>query len=167
MICRPLAVLALAAMTLASGAAAQDLTYSDVATEACLGESEGYAAQLACAGRSAALCIDTPAGGSTVGMGGCLDRERDFWDRLLNEYYIAALSQAVAYDKELDTLESAAPRQAMALREMQRQWISFRDAACAYAASQWGGGTGAGPAAIDCMMQQTARQALSLRLWAR
>ena len=45
---------------------------------------------------------------------------------------------------------------------MQRAWIGYRDAACAYEASQWGGGTGAGPAAVGCMMTLTGRQALAL-----
>ena len=45
---------------------------------------------------------------------------------------------------------------------MQRAWIAYRDAACAYEASQWGGGTGAGPAATGCMMTLTGRQALAL-----
>jgi len=41
----------------------------------------------------------------------------------------------------------------------------FRDKACTYEASLWQGGTGRGPAAINCLMQQTARQALSLDVW--
>ena len=45
---------------------------------------------------------------------------------------------------------------------MQRSWIAFRDAACSYEASRWGGGSGAGPAATGCVMQLTARQALRL-----
>ncbi|MEQ6248364.1 lysozyme inhibitor LprI family protein [Sulfitobacter sp. HNIBRBA3233] len=163
MILRIVAVLALSAGALH----AQDLPYSDTPTLSCLQDAETYTARLACAGASAQACIDTPEGGSTVGTGGCLDRERLFWDALLNEYYQAALSQAVAYDKDLDALDSATPRQAVALRAMQRSWIVFRDAACAYEASRWGGGTGAGPAAIGCAMQQTARQALSLQDWSR
>ena len=57
------------------------------------------------------------------------------------------------------------PGVADALREMQRAWIVFRDKACTYEASLWQGGTGRGPAAINCLMQQTARQALSLDVW--
>ncbi|WP_254796949.1 lysozyme inhibitor LprI family protein [Sulfitobacter albidus] len=162
--------LVLALVCVAGTAAAQEPPYADTATEVCLNRANGYAAQLACVGRSADMCIATPAGGSTVGTGYCLDRERDFWDRLLNDHYQATLSQAVEYDAELDAMSARTaniPRQAGALREMQRRWIGFRDAACAYAASQWGGGTGAGPAALDCLMRQTARQALALRLWAR
>jgi uncharacterized protein YecT (DUF1311 family) len=48
---------------------------------------------------------------------------------------------------------------------MQRAWIEFRDKACTYEAALWQGGTGQGPAAISCLMEQTARQALSLDVW--
>ena len=48
---------------------------------------------------------------------------------------------------------------------MRRAWIAFRDAACNYEATRWGGGTGAGPAAADCVMKLTARQALHLRAY--
>ena len=41
---------------------------------------------------------------------------------------------------------------------MQRAWIRFRDAKCAYARSHWGGGTGAGPAGVECLMRETAEQ---------
>ncbi|UWR24136.1 lysozyme inhibitor LprI family protein [Sulfitobacter sp. S190] len=162
-----LAAMAIGLLCTASAAHAQDLEYSDTATRVCLNDAEGFTGRLACAGLSAGLCMETPQGGSTVGMGGCLDRELKFWDDMLNRNYQAVLSQAVAADAELEELGSAAPRQAVALRAMQRSWIDFRDKACAYAASQWGGGTGAGPAALDCLMRQTARQALSLRSWAQ
>ena len=45
---------------------------------------------------------------------------------------------------------------------MQRAWTAYRDAACAYEVSTWGGATGGGPAGEDCMMRLTARQALVL-----
>ena len=45
---------------------------------------------------------------------------------------------------------------------MQRAWIEYRDATCAYEAAQWGGGTGAGPAFAGCLMRLTAEQALYL-----
>jgi uncharacterized protein YecT (DUF1311 family) len=63
---------------------------------------------------------------------------------------------------ELQELGSAAPPPAVALREMQRAWIAWRDAACDYEVSQWGGGTGGGPAWSQCAMQMTGEQALAL-----
>jgi uncharacterized protein YecT (DUF1311 family) len=67
-----------------------------------------------------------------------------------------------ATDAELKELGLAEPSTSAALRDMQRTWIAYRDAACAYERSQWGGGTGGGPATADCLMRMTAAQALAL-----
>lgn len=48
------------------------------------------------------------------------------------------------------------------LRQMQRDWIAYRDAACAWDYVQWGGGSGAGPAEAECLMRLTASQVLFL-----
>ncbi|MFO6465978.1 lysozyme inhibitor LprI family protein [Jannaschia sp. KMU-145] len=144
---------------LAAPAAAQDLSFSPAATEACLAAGAGPA----CIGVSANLCMtETPGGSSTVGTGGCLWAEAEYWDDRLNAAYGALRADARAVDAEMRDLGSAAPSQAEALREMQRAWMSFRDAGCAYEASLWGGGTGAGPASNGCWMLQTGRQALDL-----
>ena len=84
----------------------------------------------------------------------------------LNAAYAQLLAEAEGTDAEMKTLGSAAPAQVPALREMQRSWIAFRDAACGYEASRWGGGSGAGPAASACVMELTARQALRLIAYA-
>lgn len=154
----PLAVLAMAALPVA----AQTLPFSTVETETCLAELASAEARVLCVGRSAAACIDTPDGRTTVGMGYCLDQERAYWDARLNAAYTALVEIERAQDAEMTELGSSAPRMEPALRDMQRAWIAFRDAACAYEASQWGGGTGAGPAYIGCLMTQTGHQALEL-----
>ena len=147
---------------LAGSAAAQEITYSDEATATCLAEAEEFTDTSACIGLSANLCMEGPGGYSTYGMGGCLDRELSFWDDLLNENYRARMVQAKAADADYADHEPALPKQAEALRDMQRAWITFRDAACDYERSQWGGGTGAGPATLACLMQLTGEQALRL-----
>mgnify|MGYP003125358808 FL=1 len=93
-------------------------------------------------------------------MGACTDYERAVWDRWLNEEYQALMIKLKAQDAEA---MSYAPKQADALREMQRAWIVFRDAKCAYVASQWGGGTGAGPASVSCHLHETASQLFYLQ----
>ncbi len=149
--------LTLVALALSAPAAAQDLVFSMDATDACFasgGTSED------CIGASAEACTEnTPGGYTTVGMGGCYDAERQAWDQQLNQAY----AEAMAYAKQMDA-ENAdfAPSQVDALREMQRAWIPYRDRSCDYIRSQWGGGTGGGPASIMCLMQETARQALFL-----
>ncbi|HBU55329.1 MAG TPA: DUF1311 domain-containing protein, partial [Sulfitobacter sp.] len=87
--------LALALMLCASPLAAQDLQYTDRGTEICLADADGFAAEMACVGVSANQCMeDSPGGGSTYGMGGCLDRELQFWDQRLNDNYAAVMVQA-------------------------------------------------------------------------
>jgi uncharacterized protein YecT (DUF1311 family) len=154
---------------LGEAAAGQDIPFTPEATEACVAAAGDLAEREACVGRSADRCIETPDGGTTVGMGFCLDREWKYWDGHLNTAYGTLMQLETGAEQELKDLGSAAPSPAAALREMQRAWIAWRDAACAYEASTWGGGTGAGPAATQCMMQLTGLQALALedRLRAR
>lgn len=140
-------------------AAAGDLVFGPEATEACLRSGQGAA----CIGASANMCMEvTPGGGSTAGMGGCLDRELQYWDARLNAAYTVAMRRARAVDAEMKDLGSSAPPQAPAMRAMQRAWIGFRDAKCDFVRSEWGGGTGGGPATIACLMEETGRQALFL-----
>ncbi|WP_372993714.1 lysozyme inhibitor LprI family protein [Sulfitobacter sp.] len=151
---------------LAAPVLAQDLQYTDRGTQSCLEQAESYGAKIDCAGASAGQCMeDTPGGHSTVGMGGCLDRELAYWDGLLNSHYKVAMAQAKNLDAERPASMKGLPGAAAALREMQRAWIPFRDKACAYEASLWSGGTGQGPAALSCLMQQTAKQTLTLEPW--
>ena len=149
-------------LLLAQPATAQEIPFAPEVTEGCVAQAADLPGREACVGKSADACIDTPDGYTTVGMGFCLDRELEFWDGRLNAAYGALMQLEVAAEEELKQLGSAAPSPAAALREMQRAWIAYRDAACDYEESQWGGGTGAGPAAIGCMMTLTGRQALAL-----
>lgn len=138
-------------------AMAQDLMFDIAPVEACLQAGGGEE----CAGLAAAQCIDaSPGGYTTVGMGACTDYERAAWDGWLNEVYRALSAKLKAQDAEA---MSFAPKQAEALRDMQRAWIGYRDAKCSYVASQWGGGTGAGPASVTCHLHETARQMIYLQ----
>ena len=150
------------ALALAGPAMAQDgkPSFDADLVDACLARNPD--APQTCAGKASEVCIKTEGGYSTVGMGYCLAQELDHWDGLLNDAYGKLLAQSKAADAEMDDLGSAAPKQAPLLQQMQRDWIAFRDAACSYEGSRWGGGTGAGPAGTQCMMIQTARQYLWL-----
>lgn len=112
-----------------------------------------------CIGVAATPCIDSEAG-TTIGMSYCLGEELKLWDARLNRDYGVVMAAAEATDAEMAELGTAATRQAPFLKQMQRDWIAFRDSACSYEGSRWGGGTGAGPAGTDCAMTLTARQAL-------
>lgn len=115
-----------------------------------------------CIGIAAAACMETEGGSTTVGMGFCLDQERQFWDAKLNQAYGEVMTGAKATDRELSDLGSAAEKQEPLLREMQRNWIGFRDAACGFERSRWGGGSGGGPGALQCLLTLTAQQYLWL-----
>ncbi|WP_371157774.1 lysozyme inhibitor LprI family protein [Jannaschia sp. 2305UL9-9] len=157
---RSLLSLCCAVGALTTGAAAQDLIFSAQPTESCLSIASDPGR---CIGASADQCMtETPGGETTVGMGGCLWAEAQYWDTRLNRAYtgLRALEQQADADDASYGLTTAS--RADALRDMQRAWIAFRDATCAYEATQWGGGTGAGPASNACWMMQTGRQALVL-----
>lgn len=144
------------------GAVAQenaDPLFSPAGTEVCLAGSEDRSP---CIGRSAEACIATPDGFTTVGMGFCLGRELEYWDGRLNAAYGALREIEAAADAGMRELGATVPSMADALRDAQRAWIAFRDADCAYELSQWGGGSGGGPATGRCLMQMTGERALAL-----
>ena len=157
------AALALAA-TLAAPAPAQELAFDPGRITACLDGATTRAAREACIGIAAESCMaETPGGSSTVGMGACLQRELAWWDARLNANYRRAMAEARDFDAGMTDAERGGARPvARALRAMQRAWIPFRDATCAYERSFWTTGTGAGPAELSCLLRMTARQALYL-----
>jgi uncharacterized protein YecT (DUF1311 family) len=141
-------------------AVAQDLSFSSQATDDCF--AAGGTAET-CIGASAQACmVENDGGYSTVAMGFCFDKERAYWDEALNAAYRELMRQVEATDAENAEYAPNAPRQADALREMQRAWITYRDRRCDYERSLWGGGTGGGPAQLACLMSETAHQALYL-----
>lgn len=116
-----------------------------------------------CIGAASDQCMEGPGGYSTVGMSTCMGEELDLWDAKLNEAYRTLSEKARATDKDMGELGSAAEKQEPLLQDMQRKWIAFRDAACSFERSQWGGGSGGGPASVTCMMDVTAQQYIRLQ----
>ena len=145
----------------AGAAGAQDISFTTAPTQVCLAEAEG-AARFDCIGAAAEYCMSKPSGGSTVGMGFCLGRELGYWDDRLNAVYAELWRVERSVMEDAERTELRVPDTVLALREMQRAWIRFRDASCAYEFSIWGGGTGGGPANTACLLELTARQALQL-----
>ncbi|SEM83510.1 Uncharacterized conserved protein YecT, DUF1311 family [Loktanella fryxellensis] len=147
----------------AAPALAQDLLFDDAATRACVAQAEG-SARMDCVGRSAEACMtDNVGGDSTIGMGGCLSLEWEMWDAGLNAAYADLLTLYTANDAQAAVDSPNAPKQVPALRDMQRAWIGYRDARCAFEVAKWGGGTGQGPASAQCRMLVTAEQTFVLR----
>lgn len=141
------------------------------ATEACLAKetiarATKYShAVLDCVGLAAKACMRKPGGETTLGMMECLKGELAYWDGKLNKAFANRLADAKASDAELAGMRFSGPKIEPSLRKMQEAWIAYRDAACLYERAQWMGGTGGGPATMDCHMQETARQALKLDKW--
>ncbi|WP_176086821.1 lysozyme inhibitor LprI family protein [Martelella sp. HB161492] len=144
-------------------ARADDIRYSNAATAACLAGAGDEAERRDCAGLSAKACEDaTDDGATTYGMIECLRLETGYWDDLLNETYQDLLKQATA----MDQANADDPRATMlvrdTLRDMQRDWISFRDKTCTYEYSLWQGGTISGPVSASCFLRMTADQYIYL-----
>ncbi len=157
MIRHSLAILSLTSLPVS----AQDVVFSPDHTLNCMAALPATARVSECFGTSANRCMaDTPGGYSTVGEGACLSEEAAFWDGQLNATYQFLREQDGRQDTETGDF---GPSQVEALREMQRAWITFRDATCAYEASQWGGGTGQGPAYAACLLRETASQTIYLQ----
>ena len=94
-------------------------------------------------------CAETVEGQTTVGMIGCVDREHGFWDRLLNQSY-----------RRLGNTRDEGEEEA--LRDLQRQWLAWRDARCDWEASLYEGGTLARVVANQYFTEETARRAIDL-----
>jgi uncharacterized protein YecT (DUF1311 family) len=146
---------------LAGPAAAQDMKFDPAPTEACLATET--ADPPSCIGLAANACMtENEMGETTIGMGFCLSQEWEWWDARLNVAYGALMEKHRAGDAEMKAEGLEVPSVAEALRAMQRAWIVYRDAACAYERAQWAGGTGGGPATAACLMQQTGVRTLEL-----
>lgn len=151
-------VLAVLFALLACPAASQD--FDPKIAEACLSAgrqamqggrsvNDGLAA---CVGDAAQACENLSASPTTLDMNACRAAEAAWWDDRLNEVY-GDLRQLVEARDETRT---------QGLRDMQRAWIAWRDAACAFEAGEYAGGTLAGTVAASCMMQRTGDQVLWL-----
>lgn len=119
-----------------------------------------------CIGLASATCMEATEGGySTIGMVGCISAEHDWWDADLNSSYRALRTLERAADAGWPSVPGMLPRPSGvdALRDMQRAWITFRDATCFYDELQWWDGTGASLVGAACRSQMTAEQALRLR----
>ncbi len=160
------AVALLVAGAQAPAAWAEDnLPYDGAILTACLAAKTGDD-RASCIGVASEQCMETPDGQTTFGMVDCLSQESQQWDELLNTTYQAVLVSDEDSDAQMKELGSSVEPIVPMLREMQRAWMAWRDAACEYEAVIWQGGTGGGPASAHCYMELTARQALRLQAYA-
>lgn len=107
------------------------------------------AAQTSAAPLSATFqtCLDK-SGGVTFEMRECISAEYERQDLLLNRNYQALMADLT-------------PERKKQLQTAQRLWLQYRDANCQFYADP-DGGTLAGIAAADCVLQMTANRAREL-----
>lgn len=142
--------------------AQEELSYDPTVLDVCLSGRVTASERAGCIGQAAARCVDSELGGSTVGMRYCLGSEAEDWDARLNAVYQHLLVEQAEMDADHAQYAPHLPSAVETMREMQRSWIAYRDAACSWEVLQFGGGTGGGPARAACMMELTARQTLFL-----
>lgn len=148
-------------------ALAQDIDYDPTILSLCLENAENRTDRMSCIGRGAAACVAGEAGQSTLGLSYCYGAEWEDWDARLNTTYTAMLPAQAELAEDNAAFNINIPNAVDALRDMQRAWITYRDATCQWGIIQWGGGTGGGPASAECMMRLTAQQTLLLQEYAR
>jgi uncharacterized protein YecT (DUF1311 family) len=150
------------------GSAAEAPRPQDEATvNACLKASSD--APEPCIGTLYKTCTEAPGGSSTAGMGQCAAREIAVWDAMLNRAYQSLLAgplgtvDAKPENRPPETRRASVVKGAELIRDMQRNWLSFRARKCDVEAMQYEGGSASRVVYGDCTMRETARQALWLR----
>jgi uncharacterized protein YecT (DUF1311 family) len=154
---RPLIVIILG-LTLAPAAAPADplLTKAQIAKaadkiDACLAKQSAQSNLKpdACIGIIKSPCDDAITAGGEAAHTTCSDNETAAWDVLLNRRWseLAASMDAEKFD---------------ALKSVQKLWLSYRDAKCAFLAKNDESMMGY-MAAADCRLEETSRRTLELR----
>ena len=148
-----LIALALIALLPAPFAQAQQAPPLDKpATRACFKDHRNTDGLPDCVGRAATACQTAhPQPETTIAISECLMAEATVWDRILNNQY-----------KQTRTHFDYQPELGDHLRDAQRGWIAMRDADCALAYAQYGGGSMRGIAAANCRLRHTALRAFQL-----
>ncbi len=143
---------------LAMPAAAQDFSIDRHLIDRCLAIQEN---PMNCVGRQADECVQRNGGGPNSVLAACREAEAAAWDLTLNAEYRDL--QRLAREREAEDLGYAPQSLIIGLREMQRAWITYRDATCDNAlALAKPFGSAAGPAGAECLMVETARQFFAL-----
>jgi len=96
-------------------------------------------------------CTKTKVGQSSQGASACYHVEQDIWDEQLNENFRVLR----------DGLDDA---QKAKLRDMQRDWIAYRNTTCSFYYDKIQG-TMANEMTAACLARETARRALLLKFF--
>jgi uncharacterized protein YecT (DUF1311 family) len=91
--------------------------------------------------------------GSTYDIGNCMARILKKVDIELN----------AVYQQSLKTAKEYSPADVQNLKDAERKWITYRDAACKAERGLWGLGTGAPNAHMGCLVRITKERIAALR----
>ncbi len=139
---------------------AQVAAFDTDALVTCIDVQDDPTEAQSCIGQALEVCLNADEVNTTASMRACIAGEVAFWDEMLNTEYQRLRQDAKAVDAEGG---ADAPSLADALQQMQRAWIAYRDASCAYVGLSYGTGTLGGTLAYDCVMHETGKQALRLK----
>lgn len=128
--------------TLVAGASAQDYARTLRGTGLASNASQPVPER----SKDHARCLESEDAKTTVGMLQCIETEMTLQDARLNK----------AYKKVMADLDAPGKK---ALQDAQRQWITYRDADCAFHRSLEEGGTLAAVEDAYCVLEQTAIRA--------
>ena len=149
---RMLAILALIAASCSPVAPQQAEAQAQPSIEACVTAAATHEALWQCKSVVASPCLDTPGGETTYGMIDCNTAEAEQWQALL--------------DAEIARLNADDPDRSAALTTSADAWSAWRQAECAYQASEYEGGSLAGVMSAVCHSDITADRAIAL-IWAQ
>ena len=142
---------------------AQD-AYDTGPTDRCLAAVVRTTDKRDCIGLAAEACADQTLGGFTTrSMTICLGGELAYFDDLLNVEYARVRDLARELDKAANGTSFDDTSVADRLLQMQRAWIAYRDATCAFEERQYDGGTLGRLVHVDCLTTLTAEQAFRLQ----
>ncbi|WP_377506767.1 lysozyme inhibitor LprI family protein [Octadecabacter sp. R77987] len=128
----------------------------------CFDAAPDFDAAKACIAVQSGVCMDIEQDGySTFGMSNCVRAETVAWDELLNVEYAMTRDRARSWDASETQPEYAV--RAGALLDAQRVWITFRDAECALAYTEFGAGSMRTLSYTGCALDMTAERAIALR----
>lgn len=127
-------------------------TPQQASIDACVAAAATQEALWQCKGTVANPCMDRPEGQTTMGLIECHSREGQAWQALLDAHLTRLRAE--------DTSRAAQLAAAVAA-----WWGAWREAECAYRASEAEGGSLAGVIAAGCHSDITADRAIALT-WA-
>lgn len=148
---RTLMVIALMAAACAQSAPQSAEAQQQASVAACVDAATTHDALWQCKGVVATPCLNAPENESTVGMIDCANREGEQWQALL--------------DAEIAFLDADDASRSASLASATAAWANWRQAECAYQASENEGGSLARVTAAACGADLTADRAIAL-IWA-